>query len=332
MAKKFFLKNKSKNLFRKWRRRQSHTTKEETRSTFMPAEREHPLSPASVATRWLATVSPAAAREYQRDLDRLLDWISRRGGDPRGLFALGLADAHDYAAHLRSRYAPATSARALDALSSLWEHARREARAVGLDLQNIWRARETPRPRVPSRLPWRTLTEEQIRRVLAACGSHLDYAVILGMYHTGLRVSELAAARWSDLRDTPEGPVLAVVGKGSKTRVVGVSLACLSAWRRVSRRGNPYILPGRGDGPMSRIQIWRVVKRVGRDAGISNLSPHWLRHAHASHALHHGVDLATLMASLGHADMRTTAKYLHANPSRLSTDFIPGAERQSRSN
>ena len=119
MAKKFFLKNKSKNLFRKWRRRQSHTTKEETRSTFMPAEREHPLSPASVATRWLATVSPAAAREYQRDLDRLLDWISRRGGDPRGLFALGLADAHDYAAHLRSRYAPATSARALDALSSL---------------------------------------------------------------------------------------------------------------------------------------------------------------------------------------------------------------------
>jgi len=43
------------------------------------------------------------------------------------------------------------------------------------------------------------------------------------------------------------------------------------------------------------------------------------------------VDLATLMTSLGHADMRTTAKYLHANPVRVTTDYIPGAERQRRS-
>jgi len=296
-----------------------------------PARPEHPLSPASVATRWLASVSPAPSGEYRRELDRLLDWIARRGGDPRGLFALGLADAHDYAADLRSRYAPATAARALDALSSLWEHARREARAVGIDLINVWRARETPRPRVPSRLPWRTLTEEQVRRLLAACASPLDVAVILGLYHTGLRVSELAAARWSDLRDTPAGPALAVVGKGSKSRVVGVSLACLSAWRDVARPHHPYILPGRGAGPLSRIHLWRAVKRVGRAAGMPDLSPHWLRHAHASHALHHGVDLATLMASLGHADMRTTAKYLHANPVRVTTDYIPGAERQRRS-
>jgi len=309
-----------------------HASRPATESVFVPAARvsDHPLSPVSVAARWLASVSPSSAREYDRDLGRLLEWITGRGGDPRTVFALSPTDAADYAAYLRGRYSPATVSRALDSLSSYWEHARREARAAGIDLQNPWKARETPRPKVAAKLPWRMLTEDQIHALLAACGSLVDYAVILGLYHTGLRVSELAAAKWSDLRETPQGYALAVVGKGSKTRVVGVSLAALDTWRRIRRTGNPYLIPGAGSGPVSRVQLWRIVKRVARDAGIPDVSPHWLRHSNASHALHHGADIATVMASLGHADLRTTSKYLHANPVRVTTDFIPGADRRAR--
>jgi hypothetical protein len=52
------------------------------------------------------------------------------------------------------------------------------------------------------------------------------------------------------------------------------------------------------------------------------VSPHWLRHAHASHALDHGAPLSLVRDTLGHASISTTSAYLHARPGDSSARFL----------
>ena len=62
-----------------------------------------------------------------------------------------------------------------------------------------------------------------------------------------------------------------------------------------------------------------MVKRTARRAGINEaVSPHWLRHAHGSHALDRGATLAEAQSTLGHANVATTSGYLHAWPNTSS--------------
>jgi integrase/recombinase XerD len=58
-----------------------------------------------------------------------------------------------------------------------------------------------------------------------------------------------------------------------------------------------------------------MVKRTARNANINEaVSPHWLRHAHGSHAIDRGATLPEVQATLGHANVSTTSGYLHARP------------------
>ena len=57
------------------------------------------------------------------------------------------------------------------------------------------------------------------------------------------------------------------------------------------------------------------------DAG-SKVSPAWLRHAHASHALDRGAPIHLVQSTLGHADLRTTSAYTHARPGDSSARYL----------
>jgi site-specific recombinase XerD len=65
------------------------------------------------------------------------------------------------------------------------------------------------------------------------------------------------------------------------------------------------------------------VRAAARRAGIAvPVSPHWLRHAHASHALDRGAPIHLVQATLGHANINTTGRYLHARPTESSSGFL----------
>ena len=51
-------------------------------------------------------------------------------------------------------------------------------------------------------------------------------------------------------------------------------------------------------------------------------SPHWLRHAHATHALERGAPIHLVQATLGHASVATTGRYLHARPTDSSSRYL----------
>jgi integrase/recombinase XerD len=62
-----------------------------------------------------------------------------------------------------------------------------------------------------------------------------------------------------------------------------------------------------------------IVKDAAERAGVNPAaSIHWLRHAHASHAIDNGVPVTLVSATLGHADLKTTSIYAHARPGESS--------------
>jgi len=78
--------------------------------------------------------------------------------------------------------------------------------------------------------------------------------------------------------------------------------------------------------PLSSTQAWRVVKASATRAGLASapaFSPHWLRHAHASHALDRGAPISLVREGLGHASLATTSRYTHARPGDGVGTYLP---------
>ncbi len=309
------------------------------------ADRRGPASTPAEAqlaavNRWLSGRRPRTAREYANEWRRFLAWWRSRGGSATDWLAVGPAEAREYATALGSSLGPAGQNRSLSAMSSLWASIAEEAQARGLELSNPWRPGVTRRPAVRHRVADRILSEAEVRRLLRVARAGRERALVLLLYDTLLRIEEAITARWSDIRPTEHGYAVTVMGKGGKTRTTGISLRAVSALRPLRRPGVSWILPGNGaEGHIAETTGERIVRRIAERCGIREagphpwrpVSPHWLRHSGATHALHHGADLATLRDSLGHSDLRTTSQYLHAQPGKTATDYIPGADRRLRS-
>jgi len=68
---------------------------------------------------------------------------------------------------------------------------------------------------------------------------------------------------------------------------------------------------------------FRSQNAVAKRAGINpHTSPHWLRHAHASHAIDNGAPITLVSQTLGHADLKTTSVYAHARPNESSSRYL----------
>ncbi|MGB3207615.1 MAG: tyrosine-type recombinase/integrase [Crinalium sp.] len=140
-----------------------------------------------------------------------------------------------------------------------------------------------------------------------------------------LLISELAGLTGSAL----QGDRITVYGKGSKTRVVRLvsSLASELQNYRTTDAGNDEPIfcsrKGKGKGFLSREYITNLVKVAAKRVGASDaVSAHWLRHAHASHSLDKGCPISLVQATLGHSNVATTSKYLHAKPNESSSLFL----------
>jgi site-specific recombinase XerD len=73
------------------------------------------------------------------------------------------------------------------------------------------------------------------------------------------------------------------------------------------------------DQPHAWCLVCAAAARVGLSTGKGGVSPYWLRHAHATLALEHGhARIHLVQATLGHASVATTSKYLHARPTDSS--------------
>ena len=182
-------------------------------------------------------------------------------------------------------------------------------------------------PTAKNRLAERILTEEEVKSVIGKATNPRDRVIIRLLYYAGLRVSELCALKWRDFKDRKDGGgQITVFGKSDKTRAV---LVGKGIWREINDlkdyagKDDPVFVSGQG-GHLHRSMVFLIVKNAAKRAKIEgNVSPHWLRHSHASHSLDRGAPIHLLQKTLGHSSVAITEMYLHAKPTDSSGLYLP---------
>jgi integrase len=287
--------------------------------------RPAPLTFTDYADRWRAEAEkrrawkPGTLAVYGPRLERLKSHFG-----PMPLAAIRPRHIAEYVAEAEGKLKPATVANDISMLIDLFRSARRE------ELVDSNPAEGAERPKIEPRR-WRILQPVEIARVLKAFTDEQARCVFLTLVLTGIRRGELQALRWRDV-DLVEG-VLRV--RQSKTaegeRAIALSPALQEAlWqqRRRSafqgddervfsnpRTGGPYL------GKTFKTALEAALAAAKVDAELRPF--HDLRHASLTNGAAAGESPIALMSRAGHADMRTTKRYLHL----AGTVFRDEAER-----
>ena len=168
----------------------------------------------------------------------------------------------------------------------------------------------------------RIMPEVDVKLLIRAARSQRDRVMIETLYAGGLRISELVGLSWADVIQRDEKVQLSVTGKGRRVRQVllpGVVSGSLLSLRGDAGANDPVFASHKGARRLTERTVGYMLKRAAKRAGIAEtVSPHWLRHAHGSHALDRGATLPEVQATLGHANVATTSGYLHARPNTSS--------------
>jgi integrase/recombinase XerD len=266
---------------------------------------------AKLVELWLSLkTSPHTRRAYAAEAARFLGFI----GKPLSWVTL--------AAHLeQGNLQPASRNRAVTALKSLLAFAQQ----TGYLPFNVGAAVKL-RPHRDG-LAQRILEESEVARLIEAAPEGRNRVLLKLLYVSGVRVSEICGLRWCDALTRQEGGQITVFGKGGKTRTV---LLKPRVWQQLlsikgeAQAADPVFRSRKGGGALDVSQVRRVVYAAAQKAGLEQkVSPHWMRHAHASHALDRSAPIHLVQATLGHASVATTGRYLHARPTESSSFYLP---------
>jgi integrase/recombinase XerD len=276
---------------------------------------------------------------YRRDLRRYEAMLARQG--KANLADVTSANVAEFLASLREGdpalgdqgLAVSSAARAVIAVRGL------HAFAAAQGLAETDPAREVPPPAPPKRLP-KAITLAEVERLLDASGPGpddvsadprliRDRALLEFLYGTGARISEATGLDVDELR-LDDDPVVRLVGKGGKHRVVPVGsyasralqaylVRARPALAAASRRASvpPAVFLNARGGRLTRQGAWGVLHAAAGRASLPDVSPHTLRHSFATHMLDGGADLRVVQELLGHASVTTTQVYTLITVDRL---------------
>ncbi|MBK9293056.1 MAG: tyrosine-type recombinase/integrase [Oligoflexia bacterium] len=133
--------------------------------------------------------------------------------------------------------------------------------------------------------------------------------LFLLLYGSGLRVSEVANAKISDVDF--KNQTINVLGKGKKFRHTPLLPMALEIIKNSDTLLN-----------LTTRTLHRKVRQMGLQAGITRpLHPHMLRHSYATHLLEGGANLRSIQMLLGHSSLQTTQKYTHISIDKLARDL-----------
>jgi integrase/recombinase XerC len=292
--------------------------------------------------------SKETVRAYLGDLAELLAFIADQRGRPALPSDFDVPVLRRWLASLFTRNEAVTISRKLSATRAFLRFLRRE-RLVSENVALLIRP-----PKGRKMLP-QFLTPEQAEalvegpvRGVAAPSRHRDgdeakdeaevardRALLEVMYGSGLRVGETCAL---DLDDVDRETIRVRHGKGDKERVVPLgdkARVAVDAWRRLRHAlvrpasGAALFLMRRGRR-MSTRQARRIVDEWAHASGLPPTHPHALRHSFATHLLGSGADLRSIQELLGHASLKTTARYAHVDVEYLMAQYAahPRADKK----
>jgi len=281
--------------------------------------------------------SPHTQRAYRRDIEVFRAFVEKP------LAAVTLEDALDFCDNLdeleiinkRGEVKPFednSKRRIINSVKSLYSF----AYTSGIFPANVMAAIKPPTAK--SAVSQRILSEATVLKMVLLEQDPRNHAILHTLYAAGLRVSELCNLRWRHVIRREEGVQLDIMsGKGDKQRHV---LLGESSWNvlsaiRENASADDFVFQSRQevsrDGyykgtRLDTTTVFRIVRDAAKQAGVPNwfeVSPHWLRHCHGSHAIDRKAPLTVVRDTLGHSNIAVTNEYAKARPDQSSSQYLP---------
>ncbi len=287
--------------------------------------------------------SPKTVKEYLLDLrlfcryiyaqkngmshdDETMSKIDISGLDTDFFASISQEDIYEFIFYLKSERdnGPASRSRKLSAIKSFYKYHTQKTRIFPSNP-----AADIEGPKKPKELP-KYLTVDESMALLESIKEDTDnpyrsrdYAIITLFLNCGMRLSELAGIKMSDIE--PNFRSLRVVGKGAKERIIYLNSSCKNAVEaylpdrltlRKSGKGDDHLFLSRLGKGISIKTIQHIVKKYLTAAGLENkhYSTHKLRHTAATLMYQTGdVDIRVLKDILGHEQLNTTQIYTHVS-------------------
>ena len=254
---------------------------------------------------------------YRNDLRQLCHYLQEQGVEHWS--QVKHEQLADYLVDMREgqAYRPTTVARKLAAFKSFFRFLRKEARIEANP------AEELEAPSIPKDPP-QILTVEQIDSLFKQVevetnAGQRDLAMLHMLYATGMRASELVSLQLDDF--DKEQATIVCPGRNIQTRhertlplpplvVETTAHYIIKARPRLVRHPEErgLFLNHHGE-PLTRQGFWLIIKGYARQAGISEITPHMLRHSFAMLMIQGGMKLRSVQELLGHAHISTVQVY-----------------------
>ena len=273
------------------------------------------------------SVSEETRRAYRRVVREFFRFIGNR--HPAEILPADVQYWRDQL--ITAKKSAATVAFKLSVIRSLFDY----LKVAGLVSSNPALAKLVPPPKLPEGVRGRALTAKEVRHVLAGpdrstpSGAR-DYALMLLMLRTSLRVAEACSLKLSSIRWSHGRWTLKFKVKGGRERTIPLPADVKKAvdeYLRLDRSrrslagcGGPdcHIFQPRTnyrtlifDKPISTTMAWHIVRRWGEYGGVGKLSPHDLRRTAITKALDQGLSYRQVQMMSGHKDPKTVMRYDH---------------------
>lgn len=285
--------------------------------------------------------SPLTVRNYQRDIDQFLGWMSltRDSFVPNMIKREHVEEWIIYLGDKRKLKATSVN-RTVASLRTLWRWLLHHGH-VKRDVVSMIRSTKTPR-RLPVFVPDSRMVEvvEGIKEDLAS-GDFVrvrDAVVVVLFYTSGMRLAELHALNVGDI--SADFSHIRVVGKGNKERIVPLIAPVQEILKKYCGQKSSQnicidqkkaLILSEKEERLSQRTLQRIVDRVLKASGVQGkTSPHVLRHTFATHLLNMGADLRDIQELLGHSSLKATQVYTHNDVERLKAVYSEAHPRERR--
>ena len=217
----------------------------------------------------------------------------------------------------RKNFASATIARNISSIRGLYRYLVSKG-DISSSILNLFES-----PKIERKIP-SIIGKQDVDRIISTKISKRDKVnkrnlAILGLLvTTGLRISELAGLKKTDINLRENW--IRVTGKGKKERIVFFPQEITPFVEHCMNGPGQFIFGTKTGKPMSRQNIWKIVHKAGKTAGLQiNLKPHMLRHTFATRLLEAGMDIRVIQELLGHKSISTTKIYTQVTTTQLKT-------------
>jgi integrase/recombinase XerC len=270
---------------------------------------------------------------YQRDLNRLIEFLSSQG-----IESWALVEVKHIKHWIISLHQQGLSSKSLQRMLSSTRSLYRYLLKQGLVKHNP--ALSVQAPKGPRKLPTATDVDQTQNLLNAQTSDELevrDLAILELVYSSGLRLAELLSLDVGDIDFAEQ--LVRVTGKGNRTRVVPIGEQAIKAiqnWLAIRvqfvSEGELAVFISKQGKRLSPRAVQKRFELWGKQHASQHLHPHMLRHSFASHLLESSGNLRAVQELLGHSNISTTQIYTHLDFQHLAKVYDAAHPRAKKKN